>query len=379
MERFADQPLGSAPHIAVLSSDKVGNFVVSTPLLRGLRAKYPDATLDLLGSDTNEALERACPWIDHRWSLYGPPEELARVATFRAAREAAAGPYALAINLDGFNPWGRRAAGRLGARYVVGEAEDPASGRRLPTGDLPQHRLVAEPDWDDPRLIERYGAVLGSNYIAEIFCAIAFVTDDPFRLEVGRTPPDFDVPDVLLHVTTTRTAKMWPLPGWREVARWCREQGLSAGLVGAAPDRQRELYNAGSSEDVLVEREGVLDLRGRTTLTELAGALAQTRGLVTVDAGPLHIAAAVGCPTLALFGNDPWDVGASPLRLWAPRVPWVRILRSRATCDVCRNNHYRNSACLVAGHPCMTGLNATAVITELEATLAQTSPRGPRP
>ena len=45
MQRFTDQPLGARPHLAVFGSDKVGNFVLTTPLLRGLKEKYPGATL----------------------------------------------------------------------------------------------------------------------------------------------------------------------------------------------------------------------------------------------------------------------------------------------------------------------------------------------
>ena len=57
MELFCDQPLRKQPHIAVFSSSKVGNFVVITPLLRGLKAKYPDCTLDFFGSDITEDFE----------------------------------------------------------------------------------------------------------------------------------------------------------------------------------------------------------------------------------------------------------------------------------------------------------------------------------
>ena len=61
MQRFTNQPLGAQPHIAVFGSDKVGNFVLTTPLLRGLKEKYPGATLDFFGGATTRDLEAACP------------------------------------------------------------------------------------------------------------------------------------------------------------------------------------------------------------------------------------------------------------------------------------------------------------------------------
>ena len=41
--------------------------------------------------------------------------------------------------------------------------------------------------------------------------------------------------------------------------------------------------------------------------------------VISVDAGPLHIAAAMGTPTLAVVGNGNNGVSASPIRLWMPR------------------------------------------------------------
>jgi heptosyltransferase III len=105
MERFDDQPLGPNPHIAVFSSDKPGNFVVVTPLLRGLRRKYPGAAIDFFGGEITRAFEEQSPHIDARFSLYGGGEDdfLERLVDFVRERRAVAGPYALAINCDEFS------------------------------------------------------------------------------------------------------------------------------------------------------------------------------------------------------------------------------------------------------------------------------------
>ena len=51
MERYNGEHLGRNPHVVVLGSCKVGNFVVSTPVLRGLRARFPDAVIGFIGSE----------------------------------------------------------------------------------------------------------------------------------------------------------------------------------------------------------------------------------------------------------------------------------------------------------------------------------------
>jgi ADP-heptose:LPS heptosyltransferase len=376
VERFEDQPLGPAPHIAVFSSTKVGNFVVTTPLLRGLKEKYPQATLDFFGSDVTRDFEDACPYIDFRFSLYGRDdgflESLSRAVT---ERRVVAGEYDLAVNCDEFAELNVVAVTLVRPRYIAGGALAPDLRGRLPAGTRPEHRMLLDQDWNSPSFLERYGDVLDSNYIAEILCRIAYVETDYFRLEVGSAPPSFDVPDVLLHVTTTRSAKMWPIGHWLEVIRWLAGRDLTVGLIGSAPAAQRALYNAGDTEDALLERTELVDLRGRTPLLELAGALARTRALVTVDAGPLHVAAAVGCPTVAVFGADAHGVGASPLHLWAPRRPFVRVTASTETCSVCSERRFKNDACLVEGHPCMVGVSVAQVRALLDDILVDIHPR----
>jgi heptosyltransferase-3 len=377
LERFEDQPLGPAPHLAVFGSTKVGNYVVTTPLLRGLKEKYPDCVLDFFGSEATRAFEEANPHIDFRFSLYsGRTDFLEALAEAVTERTRLHGAYALAINCDEFAELNVVAVTSVRPRYIAGGALAPDFRGKLPPGSLPQHRMLLDPDWNSPGFLDRYGRILTSNYIGEIFCRMAFVETDFFRLELPSRAPHFDVPDVLVHMTTTRSAKMWPLDYWRRVVHWLERRGRTVGLIGSAPDRQRQLYNAGSSEDVLLAGTGLVDLRGRTPLLELAGALRRAAALITVDAGPLHVGAAVGCPTIALFGNHASGPGASPMALWAPRQPNVRILRSTHRCTVCEENRFKNADCLVAGHPCMQHLEPEAVIEALEATLDHPSDAG---
>ncbi|MGN6701059.1 MAG: glycosyltransferase family 9 protein [Thermomicrobiales bacterium] len=376
MERFDDQPLGAQPHIAVFSSDKVGNFVVITPLLRGLRAKYPDAAVDFFGGAITRDFEEACPYIDARFSLYGegtPEDFLGRLSDFVMARRAAAGPYALAINCDEFSELNVVVVTAVAPRYIAGGALTGDFRHRLPRGDDPYDRLLADDDWNGADFVARHAPLVRSNYIGEIFCRLARLDErhtDPYRTEVPVATPPFTVPDVLLHVTTTRGAKLWPVEHWTEVARWCAARDLSIGLLGHRAEVERRLYNASSDEDWLVTHAPVRDLRGETRLTELAGAFAQARVAVCVDAGPMHIAAAVGCPTVAVFGVDADGDGASPLRLWAPRGPHVQLALAPVKCQVCVAHRFRNRDCLVPGHPCLTGLAPARVIAALERALA---------
>jgi heptosyltransferase III len=370
MQRFTNQPLGAQPHIAVFGSDKVGNFVLTTPLLRGLKEKYPGATLDFFGGATTRDLEAACPYIDARFSLYGEREDyLGELNGFVAQRRASAGDYDLAINCDEFSELNLVVVAAVAPRYLVGASLQPDFRRKLPPGDGIRDRILRDADWNSPVFLERYHELLGSNYLAEIFCQLAYVETDFFRIEVASSSPSFSVPDVLLHMTTTRSAKQWLPDYWRTLIDWCGARGLSVGVLGSKPQIERERYHSGDWEERLIGELELRDLRGETALTELAGAFKLARAAVVVDAGPLHIAAAVGCPTIAIFGNDADGDGASPIDLWAPRGPHVSIMRTPAKCRVCVENRFKNEACLVEGHPCMRELRPEQVIKALERAL----------
>lgn len=370
VEIFSNQPLGSNPHIAVLSSCKVGNFVVITPLLRGLKEKYPDCTLDFFGSEITQDFEKNCPYIDWRISLYTKHADfLENITQAIRQRREIAGSYDLAINCDEFSELNLVLITAIRPTYFVGGALSLDFCSKQDTRHDPVQKILADPDWNSPAFLARHREILQSNYIGEIFCRIAYVETDFFRLELPSLSPHFSVPDILISVTATRPAKMWPVDYWKRVIQWCQEQDLSVGLLGNSPKIQQTLYCAGNVEEDLLTQTSLIDLRGKTSLVELGGALRQAKACITLDSGPLHIAAAVGCPTVAIFGNDIHGNGASPIRLWAPRQPHVKIAQSEFNCTLCEENRFKNKSCLIENHPCMIHLSSQRVIELLQELL----------
>jgi ADP-heptose:LPS heptosyltransferase len=372
MQRYAGEALASKPHIVVLGSCKVGNFVVSTPVLRGLKSRFVDCTLGFIGSEVTGDFERAHDCIDWRvsWDAPGAAAGLTLLKILADQLEHH-GPVQLAVNLDGFNPLTCTLVPWLEPRYVVGGSLDVRRRNLLPWGDLPQQQFLADSDWDSPEFLQRYEGVFGSNYIAELFCHLAFVDQysDPTCIDLPHREPDFDVPDVLIHVTTARAAKIWPADQWLLVLQWLSRHGFTVGLVGSAPSVQRDAYNSGVDEDWLLAHSALIDLRGRTSLIQLAGAALRARAVVSVDAGPLHIAAAMGTPTLAVVGNDALGRGASPIRLWLPRCASVSRTVSEISCTLCADNRFKNNDCLATEHLCMQGVTSAQVVHWLSSVL----------
>jgi ADP-heptose:LPS heptosyltransferase len=373
MQRYGGEALPAGAHIVILGSCKVGNFVVSTPVLSGLKQRFPSAVIGFIGSEVTADFERAHPLIDWRcsWDRSGA-DALSDFVGELADRRRRHGDFTLAINLDGFNPVTTSLVSWLSPCWIAGAALSANRRRQMPFGDLPQQRFLADSDWDSKAFAQRYGDIFRSNYIAELFAQLAFVADhcDPTQITLPSVPPDFDVPDVLIHATTARSAKIWPFDRWLSVIQFIQEAGLSVGLVGSSPRIQQDAYNSGCGEEWLLHCTSLLDLRGRTSLLQLAGACAQARAVLTVDAGPLHIAAAMGTPTLAIVGNDANAVGASPLRLWLPRCANVNHTVSEHSCGLCAENRFRNDDCLAPSHFCMHGVTSEQVTRWLQSTLS---------
>ena len=376
LQRYAGHQLREDPHIAVIGSCKVGNFVVTLPLLRLIRKHYPKAIVDFWGSEATEDFEKALCGPEQplnwrcSWDLEDP-EQFLRLANAAKEREKIAGPIDLAINCDGFNPLTQTLTCWLKPFWVAGGSLNNHGRKKVPWGEEANQKFLADNDWNSNEFYERYKNNFHSNYIAELLCRMAYFTPELLDLEETHLPsiaPDFEVPSLLIHCTTTRSAKIWPFKQWNHVLKWCQANEVTVGIVGAPPKQQADEYHSGGEEEKLIQKHKnyLIDLRGKTSLITLAGACKKAKAVLSVDAGPMHIAVGVGTPTLAIVGNDKDDIGASPIRLWLPRNKNLSRTISSNTCEECQINHFKNDGCIANEHLCMKGVSSKQVIDWLE-------------
>jgi heptosyltransferase-3 len=123
---------------------------------------------------------------------------------------------------------------------------------------------------------------------------------------LGALAPEHAVsgPYAVVHASPKFRYKQWTREGWRALAGALRDRGLVVVATGAPDDRDY-------LDDVWNAAPQVRRLDGRLTWQELAALLGRARIYVGPDTSVTHLAAASGCPTIALFGpTDP--------RLWGP-------------------------------------------------------------
>lgn len=120
---------------------------------------------------------------------------------------------------------------------------------------------------------------------------------------------------LLIHPGSGGRTKCWSLAGFRSVALRMREMGWQVSWVVGEAERAAGL-DLGAEPDVVRD----------PALTELAELAASVDVYLGNDSGASHLAAAVGAPSVLIFGpTDP--------REWAPAAPWVEALRGEPDGD----------------------------------------------
>src|SRR5262245_29382588 len=147
----------------------------------------------------------------------------------------------------------------------------------------------------------------------------------PVRLDVAGLDGDFK--EVLPSDWATTGYIVFSLRGSEENREWPeahaaaaadalhRELGLPSVIIGASGDAPL------ANRIATLALSPVVDLTGRTSLMQAGGVLRGARAVVAVDSGPMHLAAAVGAPVVALFGpGDPREC-----RPWSDRSEVVSV------------------------------------------------------
>jgi heptosyltransferase-2 len=119
------------------------------------------------------------------------------------------------------------------------------------------------------------------------------------------------------------SAKRWHIDRFARVAQTLsRELHLLIVLIGSEAERSiSEQVNDRMTRSAVV-------LNGKTSLETLIGVLSESSLMITNDSGPMHIAAALGIPTVAVFGS-------TDERVTGPYGPHTRIVKQAVECSPC--------------------------------------------
>jgi heptosyltransferase-2/heptosyltransferase-3 len=354
---------GPPRRVLVVRPDHIGDVLLCGPALRRLRAALPEAHVSLLAGpwsaeaaagleDVDSVLVYPMPgfeWGLAPWEPYRRALALAR----RLARER----FDLALVLRDDYWWGALVCALAGIPIRAGF-------------DLPETRLFltrtaahrtdlheVEKDWrvvtaglgTDPtpldRLVDRLA--FRTRPEDEVFAA-------RFLGTVAGNGAHGEVPFLVLHPPARSLVKRWTPEAFAAVARRFRRRGWRVVVTGAAGERALV-------EEVTGRAGDAIPLVG-APLGALAAVLRRASLVVGVDSGPLHLAVAMGTPSVALFGPiDPVRFG-----------PWGdperhRFVATRMACAPCDRLDYTEAE--LPDHLCTPLIPAAAVIAAAEGAL----------
>ena len=300
--------MGGAESTLVVRPSSLGDIVHALTLVADVRAHRPELAIDWVGEagfvpllELHPGVRRIIPIALRHWR-HRPfaRSTLREIAAFR--RAVRRDEYAAVLDLQ------EQVKGALIARLARGQRHGPdRASIREPVATLLHdvHHAIDRRQHFIVRCRELAGAALG------------YRVEGPPRFGlVPPPPPAGTVPDrpfVVFFHGTSRTDKLWPDAHWRRLTESFAANGYPVLLPwGTDDERLRSEHYATGVTDAHVPPPP------RASLPALAGLLARAELAVGVDTGLVHLAAALGTPTVSIFvATDPLRCGVGPAGAWA--------------------------------------------------------------
>jgi ADP-heptose:LPS heptosyltransferase len=354
--------------VLLLRLERIGDLLMVLDAIRDARAYWPDAEIDLavgswnaplaaLLADVNRVHVMDVPWLAREDAGDAWPVLIRRARAWRAHQ------YDIVVNFEpdirsNLLAWLSGAARRIGyssggggalltdaepyqpaqhvstnARHVVARAAGGSTPAAVPEPEGPGLRTRGGPLLIPPAdAVDRARTVLGTNR----------------RPLIG------------VHVSGGRQSKQWHVDRFAAAARQlAKTHEATVVLTGSSADRPLVDLARRALHDVpFVDASGALDL------PTLAALLNELDVFITSDTGPMHLAAAMDTPIVALFGP------ADPRR-YGPLSRRAHVLRVDLPCSPCGLVRLPPERCRGHVPDCMDGISVSAVVTAAEDLLAR--------
>lgn len=330
-------------HILLIKPSSLGDIVHAMPTCAAIRRVYPKARLTWLVKRAWHGLVERIDGVDRVWPVESTLTGwLSQVFLLRAER------FDLVVDLQGL--FRSAAIGWLsGSPLLVGLANGREGSpwfysRRVPVPQLEMHAV------DRYLLVAKaVGAVEAGT--PEFRFRIPQADHDEVDRLLSRSGVTPGTSWVAMNVSARWPTKRWPAASFAEVADRLQQEGFGAVVMIGGPDERADVAAVSA-----MMKTPAIDLAGATTVGLLPALLSKASLLITNDSGPMHIAAAVGTPVVALFGptsavrTGPYGAGHS-------------VLTGKAPCSPCFSRFCKNASYLA----CLTDITPDRVLFAVES------------
>ena len=356
--------------ILVIATRRIGDVILTTPLIRSLRHAYRDARLDVVVFEGTESCISANKDIDTIITITEGTTFREQIKTICKLFRR----YDLAIStLSGDRPtFYSLIAGKVSIGFV--EKEHKHSWQRVL---LDKYLLFDNRETHTVTMNLSLLKLLDVRQIPEV--TISWAGED--ELKVNKLLP-FDMakePYAVLHVYPMFSYKMWHDAGWADLIRWLNAKGLRTVITGSNSPEEREYISrlCRSLPGNSINAAGTLSLSG------VAYLLSKASVYIGLDTAVTHMAAALGIPTIALYGpTNPVKWGPMPKEVsFSGKSPYRRkgsqkmgnvfLLQGRGECVPCHEEGCdRNIRSL---SKCLQEIPAADVIEAVKTMMTQSS------
>ena len=345
--------LTERPRILVISLRRIGDLLLATPLIRSLRRAWPQATIDVLVLPGTAEIVEGNPDIDRIILMTGRQSFRLALQLFKR--------YHLAVSTQiGDRP--TLFAILAGRQHAGLTATDTKIGGRIKRALLHRSAPMA-PKVHRVEHVMQLADALGIPRVPEVVCPAPVSP----AIAVGENY-------AVVHAAPMFRYKEWTAAGWRALAAGLRHRGLAVvAISGPGTDERRYL------DEVW---QGTVPIH-QLSWAQNTALLQNAQVYVGPDTSTTHLAAATGCPTVALFGPmdprvwGPWPAGGT-------NEPWsasgtiqnrgnVWIVQNPLPCLPCTFEgceRHVGSASI-----CLEELTADQVLMAVDQALASTPPR----
>jgi ADP-heptose:LPS heptosyltransferase len=226
-------------------------------------------------------------------------------------------------------------------------------------GRVNKEQVLFDVNWDESQLTSKHEVDLNLGLLSVLDMAPPYTvpTINVFENMSARVEQHLasvfsdEMPLAVIFAGGARRTRHWPIENYMEVIHYLRSLNMGVCIVGSSEQSEDTMQM--SADDPLV-----INFAGRLELPELAALMKLSKIYIGNDSGPSHLAAAVGVPSVVLFG--PGDVDRHCPRGEGP----VRVACFKVDCSPCYLEQCSH-------HTCMRSLTVEMVKAQIEETLSE--------
>lgn len=324
--------------ILIIRTDRLGDVILSTPVIRNLRLAFPNAYIAFLCRPYTKEVLAGNPYLDEvivydkydkqrslfsslrfcfylrknkfDWAIILHPTNRAHLLTFFAGIPFRAGwdkkmGFLLSKKIPHYK--------QKGEKHELEYTLDILRALEIPVKDKSLYFPLKK---DKEALVEK------------LLIEHGLEKDDVF---------------LVFHPSASCVSKRWPVNYFSSLVKLFKKEGISKIVVVTS---RQETVNAGG---LIKDHPDLIDLRGKLDISGLGALIKRAALFVSNDSGPVHIAASLGVPVISIFGRN--KPGLAPTR-WGPLGKDCFYLHKDTGCKKCfAHNCQKGFLCLKAVKP----------------------------